>query len=439
MLRPSRKKDPRRDSTGSNFQVGIRAASARLRKAASLHSTVSPKKSKSQHDQDLPPSQSVDMERLRNQLAGNKHDDRSRSMDRDLGVREKSGFGFFKGSRPDGSYARLSTNKEQSFPKLKRDGSFGRLSLRRGRSRSRDRTSEKPSKASSARDIREFGRGAFTPHKMKTTPISDTRLDDSSSDDNTSSLGPSSFGVRSDSAPRSFETRSDGPRSLQPVKASKFRKQANRSPITLTQELSGGEPEPMVSPRVRGLAPHSELCEHCNCMWPSNRRAWMSLSGDFHISDGDDEESRTRVLRYEKFRAELGFCVAFWVIARPERALDASAARRWGLVGNTTEPLGGFVIRLFLADRNEHGFVAGTYYASADVSRGGYKAVALHTLSLESLRVVLTWARHVKDLTRAPRFPDAPQLTAPIALDIIDEFCTENRGTVLGPPPRNAL
>ncbi len=448
ILRPhlSRKKDVRRDSTGSNLQGGIRAASARLRKAASLHSNVSPKKSKL-HDPNHLPTESAEMQRIRQELAASKHDDRTCSSDRESTNREKTGFGLFKNNRPESSYARLTANKDQSFAKLKCDASFGRLSLRsRGRSRSRDRRGgEVPSKYSSARDIRELGRSAFTPQKMKSTPISEARLDDTSSE-GPNSFGPSSFGVHSECASHSFDTRSEGPRSLQPFRSTRFRRNNVRpspTPIREANESESNATTPngrdvQLVPVLRRLAPASELCEHCKSPWPSTRQVWMSPSGDFHIADGEDE-SDTRVLRYDKFRSELGFCIAFWVIARPERKLDAEAARRWGLLGGLMEPLGGFVIRLFLADRNEHGFVAGTYYASADVNRGGYKPIALHALSLESLRVILTWARHVKDESRAPRFPEVPQLTAPVALDIIDKFCTDNRGTVLGPPPRSAM
>lgn len=168
----------------------------------------------------------------------------------------------------------------------------------------------------------------------------------------------------------------------------------------------------------------------------------MGTDGIFRIS-GTSEA--TREMRYDAFRAEMGFCASYWVIARPGVRLDGATAVRWGLRANTGSvgARGSYVTRLFLAALDEDGFEKGRYYAcDAMGAPSAFAPIALHALSLESLRLLLVWARRLHALPasaadRAPNFPPEP-LPAPRALDAIDHFCVAHPGVVIGPPPRSS-
>lgn len=187
----------------------------------------------------------------------------------------------------------------------------------------------------------------------------------------------------------------------------------------------------------------NDLCGHCKKKnWPDDQRAWMTEDGRFYIND-------ERIMKYEEFTEKVGFCTTFWLIQRPGVTLDRSTALRWGLLESDhthSSPKGDAhtlyrpLIRLFLADRDEHGFLEGQYYATTDISspsRRSFSKIALHSLTLEALKVLVEWTRRVGKLN-TPKFETKEKITTVNALDAIDLFCKQNPGRVVGPLPKNS-
>lgn len=197
---------------------------------------------------------------------------------------------------------------------------------------------------------------------------------------------------------------------------------------------------------VEQIHPHSEICEHKDVDAWGEREAWLSGDGEFHMTMADGS---TRTMRFADFRTELGFCAAHWLIARPGVHLSHGTATRWGLTSSkaalaSTRGARVYVTALFLAARDEDGFQSGYYYGCRGLGApAAFEAVCIHSLTLESIRVLLAWCRRLHKnqaddaSNRAPLFPPDP-LQVYAALDAIDAFCIANPGVVIGPTPRVA-